>query len=152
MLLLAIAFGNAPLDGQDKEKPAEAAKEETVEAYDSKTNGAIEVKVDNKKPTDSFDVLQDGKRVFKGNPKLLNTTLELPPGAYVVDVNKTQRKVTIVAGKKTILLDRRTFSRGQTFNNGLVRYEGESKTHEYRRRTAPQQGNPSIRGNLHSFR
>jgi len=36
-------------------------------------------------------------------PKLLNTTLELAPGTYVVDVNKTQRKVTVEAGKKTVL-------------------------------------------------
>lgn len=103
VLLLAIATGHAPLAGQDKEKPAEARKEETVEPYDSKTKGAILVKVDQKDPTDWFDVLQDGKRVLKGARKLLNNTLELPPGAYVVDVNKTQRKVTIVAGKRTIL-------------------------------------------------
>ena len=102
-LLLAIASGHAPLAGQDKEKPDEPPKEETTEVYDSKTKGAIQVKVDNMKSTDWFDVLQDGKRVFEGAPKLLNNTLELAPGAYVVDVNKTQRKVTVEAGKKTIL-------------------------------------------------
>ena len=104
VLLLLIASDHAPLAGQEKQKPAEGPKEETVEAYDSKTRGALTVKVDQKDPTDWFDVLQDGKRVFKDKaPKMLNGTLELPPGAYVVDVNKTQRKVTIEAGKKTIL-------------------------------------------------
>jgi hypothetical protein len=102
-LSLLIASGHVPLAGQDKQKPAEAPKEETVEAYDSKTKGAILVKVDQKDPTDWFDVLQNGKRVFEGAPKLLNNSVELAPGTYVVDVNKTQRKVTIEAGKKTIL-------------------------------------------------
>ena len=103
VLLLAITFGYAPLAGQDKEKPAEAPKEETVEAYDSATKGAIQVKVDNKKPSDSFTVLQNGKRAVSDQP-LLNSTVELAPGAYVVIVNRTERKVTIEAGKKTILL------------------------------------------------
>ncbi len=103
MLLLLIASGHAPLTGQDKKDPAKPPKEETVEAYDSKTKGAIQVNVDDKNPTESFDVLQNGKRAFEGPPKLLNNTLELAPGTYVVEVNKTQRKVTIEAGKKTIL-------------------------------------------------
>jgi len=101
-LLLAVASGPDAHSGEDQ-KPAEGPKEETVEAYDSRTKGALSVRVDQKEPKASFDVLQDGKRVFEGAPKLLNATLELPPGAYVVDVNKTQRKVTVVAGKKTIL-------------------------------------------------
>ncbi|QDU24326.1 DUF4397 domain-containing protein [Urbifossiella limnaea] len=104
VLLLVVASVQTPLAGQDKNKPAGGPKEETLEAYDSKTKGAVSVRVDQKDPTGSFDVLQDGKRVFKGEaPKLLNGTLELPPGTYVVDVNKTQRRITIEAGKKTIL-------------------------------------------------
>lgn len=107
-LLLAIASGCA---SQDNTKPAEAQKEqtaeglqeETVEAYDSQTKGALLVKVDRTDPKDSFDVLRDGKRAFEGAPKLLNTMLELPPGTYVADVNRTQRNVTIVAGKTLIL-------------------------------------------------
>src|SRR5439155_15007054 len=87
----------------DKKKPAEAPKEDSVVAYDSKTHGALQVKSVGAKPVDFFDVLQNGKRAFAGNPKLLNSTLELAPGAYVVDVNRTQRKVTIEVGKKTIL-------------------------------------------------
>lgn len=103
LMLLTIAAGHAARAGQDKEKPAEAPKEESVVAYDSKTHGALEVKSVGAKPVDWFDVLQNGKRAFAGNPRLLNNTLELAPGAYVVDVNRTQRKVTIDAGKKTIL-------------------------------------------------
>jgi hypothetical protein len=87
----------------DKEKTAESLKDESVVAYDSKTKGALQVNVDQKDPVDSFDVLQDGKRIGNGNPKILNGTVELAPGVYVVDVNRTQRKVTIEAGKKTIL-------------------------------------------------
>jgi hypothetical protein len=102
-MVLAIAAGHAAPAGQDKEKPAEAPKEESVVAYDSQTHGAVHVQTVDAKPVDWFDVLQNGKRVFEGNPKLLNNTLELAPGTYVVEVNRTQRKVTIEAGKKTIL-------------------------------------------------
>jgi uncharacterized protein (TIGR03067 family) len=93
--------GMAALAVEDKEKRAEAPKEESVVAYDSKTMGAIQVKVDQKDPVDSFDILQNGERI--GKPKILNGTVELAAGDYVVDVNRTQRKVTIEAGKKTIL-------------------------------------------------
>ena len=127
VLLLAITSGHAPLAGQDKGKPAEAPKEETVEAYDSKTKGAIQVKVDNKKSTDWFDVLQDGKSVFKGAPKLLNNTLELSPGAYVVDVNRTQRKVTIVAGKKTILWTGELLVEGKPSTTAWYAMQGKEK-------------------------
>ncbi|MBA4189759.1 MAG: hypothetical protein C0467_17375 [Planctomycetaceae bacterium] len=127
VLLLVIASGLAPLAGQDKEKPAEAPKEETVEAYDSKSNGAIQVKVEKKNSTHSFDVLQDGKRVFKGAPKLLNTTLELSPGDYVVDVNMTQRKITIVAGKKAILLTGELVVEGQPSTIAWYAMEGKVK-------------------------
>jgi hypothetical protein len=71
--------------------------------YESETLGAVEVKSVDASPVDWFDVLQNGKRAFEGNPKLLNTALELSPGTYVVDVNRTQREVTLEAGKKTIL-------------------------------------------------
>lgn len=100
-VLLTIASGPGPRAGDDKKEPAEA-KEETVEPYDSKTKGAIQVNVDDKDSTHSFDVLKDGKSVLV-NRKLLNGTVELTPGAYEVDVNKTQRKVAVEAGKKTIL-------------------------------------------------
>ena len=51
-------------------------------------------------PVDWFDVLQNGKRPYSGSPRLLNSTLELAPGTYMVEVNRTKRKVTIEAGKK----------------------------------------------------
>lgn len=103
LLLLIIGSGCAGLAGQAKEKPTEGLRDVTVEAFDNKSKGAIQVKVDNKDTKDSFDVLQNGKRAFDGNPKLLNETLELAPGTYTVEVNRTQRNVTVEVGKKTIL-------------------------------------------------
>jgi hypothetical protein len=98
---LIVYLGQGALVGQDKEKST--PQEQTVQAYDSATHGALEVSVDDKSPTDSFAVLQKDKDV-KGSPKLLNTTLELAPGDYVVAVNKTYRKIKIEAGKKYVLL------------------------------------------------
>ncbi len=112
-MLLTIAAGRAALAAEPKEKPTEAPKEESVVAYDSKTHGALQVKSVGDKPVDWFDVLQNGKRAIDGNPRLLNSTVELPPGTYVVDVNRTQRKVTIEAGKKTILLTGELVVEGQ---------------------------------------
>lgn len=126
-LLLTIFSSHAPLAAQDKEKPSEAPKEETEEPYDSKTKGAIQVKVDNKDSTDSFDVLQNGKRAFDGNPKILNGTLELAPGAYVVDVNRTQRKVTIAAGKKTILWTGELVVEGKPSTTAWYAMQGKEK-------------------------
>lgn len=100
--LLILASDQIPLAGQGK-KSAEPLKEEVVEAYGSTTKGAIQVNVANENSVDSFDVLRGGKRAFEGAPRLLNNAVELAPGAYVVDVNKTQRKVTVEAGKKTVL-------------------------------------------------
>jgi hypothetical protein len=102
-MLLTITMGHAALAGDDKKKADEAPKEQSVVDYDSKTHGAVQVKSVGDKPGDWFTVLRDGKRAFKGNPPRLNNTLELAPGAYVVEVNRTQRKVDIEAGKKRIL-------------------------------------------------
>jgi hypothetical protein len=102
-VLLTIAVGPAALAAEDKAKPADGPKEVSVVAYSSKTHGAVEVRSVEEKTRDYFDVLKNGKRAFTGNPKLLNNTVELAPGTYLVDVNRTQRKVTIEAGKKTIL-------------------------------------------------
>jgi hypothetical protein len=102
-MLLTISAGPAALAGPGQDKPAAAPQEESVVAYASKTHGALQVKSVGAEPVDWFDVLRDGKRAFDGNPKLLNATLELAPGAYVVDVNRTRRKVTIEAGKKVVL-------------------------------------------------
>ena len=103
LVFLAFAAGDGALAGEDKDKPAEAAKEESVVPYDSKTHGALQVKSVGEKPSDSFTVLQNGKRAVSDQP-LLDSTVELAPGAYVVSVNRTERKVTIEVGKKTILL------------------------------------------------
>lgn len=102
LLLLTLAPASSPAD-EPKKNAADAPKEESVVDYDNKTHGALQVKCIRDEPKEWFDVLQDGKRAFKGNPPLLNKTIELMPGAYMVDVNRTQRKVTVEAGKKTIL-------------------------------------------------
>jgi hypothetical protein len=102
LALLAFAAGAALAQG-DEGKPGEAPKEESVVPHDSQTRGAVQVKSVGDKPADWFDVLKDGKRAFPGGPKLLNSTVELAPGAYVVEVNRTRRKVTVEAGKKTVL-------------------------------------------------
>jgi hypothetical protein len=49
-------------------------------------------------------VLKEGEREFLGPPEILNSTRELQPGRYVIDVNRTRRNVTVEAGKKTVLL------------------------------------------------
>jgi hypothetical protein len=124
-ILLAFAAGNAaPPDG-GKDKPAEEPKEESVVPYDSKTHGALQVNTVSEKTNEWFDVLQNGKRAFSGVPPLLNSKIELVPGAYVVRVNHTERKVTIEAGKKTVLL------------TGEVMVEGEKGSGDF---YAPFQG------------
>lgn len=102
-MLLALATGPAARAGERKGKPAEAPPEESVVPYPSRTHGALQVLSVSAKPADWFDVLQKGKRALAGNPPRLNSTLELAPGAYLVSVNRTQRRVTIQAGKKRIV-------------------------------------------------
>jgi hypothetical protein len=102
--LFAFGAGYTASADDKKEPPAEAVKEESVVAYDSKTLGAVEVKTLTEKTKDWFAVEQNGKRVTSSTtPPRLNTTIELMPGAYVVLVNRTEHKVTIEAGKKTVL-------------------------------------------------
>jgi len=103
LMLLAFAAGHAALGGGDKDKPADAPKEESVVPYDGKTRGALQVNTVSEKTGEWFDVLQNGKRAFAGATPKLNTTIELAPGTYVVSVNRTERKVTIEVGKKTVL-------------------------------------------------
>ena len=78
-------------------------QEQSVVPYPHAELGALQVNSINADPVDWFDVLQNGKRAFAGNPRLLNSSIELPPGIYVVDVNRTQRQVTIERGKKLTL-------------------------------------------------
>jgi hypothetical protein len=87
---------------KDKDKENKDPPEMSVEAYDSKTEGAVQVVSVNPKTGQWFFVLKDNKQL-DGYPRLLNVTAKLAPGSYVVEVNRTQRKVEIAAGKKTIL-------------------------------------------------
>jgi hypothetical protein len=104
VMLWAFAAAHAVPGEDDKAKPKDAPKEETVSPYDSTTDGALEVKAVSANPSDWFMVLQNGKQLAPlGKPKL-DSTVELAPGTYVVRVNRTERKVTIQAGKKTTLL------------------------------------------------
>jgi hypothetical protein len=87
----------------DKEKEKGAPAEESVVAYESKTKGAVQVRSVAPGPVHWFDVFKDDKRAISGNPPLLDSTIELEPGTYELDVNRTRRKVTIEAGKKTVV-------------------------------------------------
>src|SRR5262245_65222846 len=96
--LVAVALVSAALAGA---RGAEPPAEQTVVPYDSKALGAVQVKGDTR---DWFTVYQGNKRVGPSVPPLLNSTVELPPGTYQILVNKTERKVTVEAGKKVVLL------------------------------------------------
>ncbi len=93
----------APAASTATEAAPKEVVEQSVVRHDRADVGALEVKALDPKSGDWFDVLRDGKRAFSGNPRLLNSTIELPPGDYVVDVNKTQRPITLEAGKKIVL-------------------------------------------------
>jgi hypothetical protein len=110
LVLLALAAGRAALAQGDKDKVAEPPKEESVAPYDSKTVGALQVK----SVSDTGDwcnVYRGDKRV--AGDRLLGATIELAPGAYRVIVNKTERKVTIEAGRKTTLWTGELFVEGK---------------------------------------
>jgi hypothetical protein len=96
LMLLLVLAGAGAVAAIEKDPP----REETVEAYDSKTRGAIQVKGET---TDWFDVLKDEKALATV-PKLLNGSWEVEPGEYEVRVNKVSRKVKVEAGKKVVLL------------------------------------------------
>lgn len=102
LLLFSLLVSAAAIVAQDKKKDEEP-KEQIVVEYASKTHGAVEVKGVSEKPVDYFDVLKGGKRAFAGNPKLLGNSIDLAPGEYVVEVNRTKRTVTVEAGKKIVL-------------------------------------------------
>ena len=101
VLVFVLAAGWAV--SADKEKEKDPPAEASVVAYESKTKGAVQVRSVDPEPVHWFDVFKDGKRALSGNPPLLDSTVELDPGTYEVDVNRTRRKVTIEAGKKTVL-------------------------------------------------
>src|SRR5438309_1393667 len=68
LMLLVFTASHVALADGDKGKPAEAPKEESVVPHDSKTHGALQVKSVVEKTSDWFDVRQNGKRAFDGNP------------------------------------------------------------------------------------
>jgi len=99
MLVFAVSLSGLAAD----EKKSDAPKEESVVAFDSKTRGALEVRTVSENSNHWFRVEQNGKQAYPAAPPLLNSTIELAPGAYSVFVNRTERKVTLEAGKKTVL-------------------------------------------------
>ena len=97
-LLIAAQWAGPPVAaGQETEKPPQ---EVTTEPFDSRTTGAVQVKGETR---DWFEVQQDGKRAFRGAPPLLNNIVEVSPGEYEIEVNKTTRKVKVVAGQKVVV-------------------------------------------------
>lgn len=96
--LAAVACGGGGGDVADG-----ALDEMTVEAYPSDTRGALQVTSAIPDPADWFEVLLNGEQAYSAAPPLLGNTLELEPGIYDVDVNRTQRRVTIEVGRLTIL-------------------------------------------------
>jgi hypothetical protein len=103
VLALTAQPGAAADDKKDKDKPAEPPKELSFAPHDSKTRGAVEVRTLTEKTGQWFRVAKGGKDATPGVPPLLNTALELDPGEYAVIVNRTERKVTVEAGKKAVL-------------------------------------------------
>jgi hypothetical protein len=87
----------------EAEPAAQAERRDSTAAYEHQTHGALQVMSVGASSPHWFQVFKDGKLAYEGNPKLLNSSVELAPGEYMVDVNRTQRPVTIEAGKKTII-------------------------------------------------
>jgi hypothetical protein len=123
-----------------------SADEMSVEAYASETNGAVQVTSADPTTGDWFEVLENGEQVVPGNPPLLGSTLEVPPGTYQVVVNRTERTVTVGAGRLTILRtgdllvegepdgamwypeqggDRKVVSNPPTLNAGIALFSGD---------------------------
>jgi len=107
---------------------SEAVEAEGMVAYESETNGAVLVNSVSANPVDYFDVLKDGERAFAGNPRLLGAAVEVPPGTYVVDVNRTRRSVTVEAGHKTILWTGDLVVRGEPETAYWYPVQGEERT------------------------
>src|SRR5688500_8908656 len=95
--VFAVVLAGAAVAGAVPED--KTPREEAVEAYDSPTRGAIQVKGDT---TDWFEVYRAGKAVAYPYP-LLGKTVEVEAGEYEVQVNRTVRKVKVEAGKKVVL-------------------------------------------------
>ena len=109
-------------------EPSEPVAAEDVVAYDGATHGAVEVNGVSATPVDWFEVLQNGERAVAGNPPLLNNAVELAPGTYVVDVNRTRRTVTVEAGRKTILWTGDLVVRGEPETAFWYPQQGDERT------------------------
>jgi hypothetical protein len=95
---------SVPAEAPAEDSPPAAARgQDSAVDYDSTTHGALQVMSVRDDPSDWFVVLRDGEPALPGNPPLLNNTVELAPGTYVVDVNRTRREVSIEAGRKTVI-------------------------------------------------
>jgi hypothetical protein len=114
----------APAAAPEASEPVEA---ERVVAYDSETHGAVQVNGVSANPVDYFDVLRDGERAFAGNPRLLNNAVEVPPGTYAVDVNRSQRTVTVAAGGKVVLWTGDLVVRGEPSSAYWYPMQGEER-------------------------
>jgi hypothetical protein len=138
----ASGEGSAPAATLAESAPAEVPGQDREVPYESTTHGALQVMSVRDDPTDWFDVFQGGERAFDGNPRLLGSTLELLPGTYDVDVNRTRRQVTIAAGRRTIVW------------TGELRVEGEpSGAYWYPMQGSEQMlsSNPSTLGSSRDF-
>ena len=103
-VMLGLCNAGSDVRGDDKKEAKDAPKEETVSDYKSTTHGALQVKAVSDQTGNWFNVYKNDKQLTPPGDKLLNNTVELPPGDYMVRVNKSQRKVTIQAGKQLTLL------------------------------------------------
>jgi len=112
--VLATAGPPAGTAGDGKDKPAEPPRELSFVAHDSTTRGALQVRAVSEKTSEWFRVMKGGKDALPGAPPLLNKTVELDPGEYVVRVNKTERTVTVEAGKKAVLWTGELVVEGET--------------------------------------
>lgn len=126
----ATAAAEAPGVAEPSGVPdaSEAVEAEGMVAYENDTNGAVQVNSVSANPVDYFDVLKDGERAFAGNPRLLGGAVEVPPGTYVVDVNRTQRSVTVEAGRKTILWTGDLVVRGEPESAYWYPMQGQERT------------------------
>ena len=78
--VIALVLAGSGLAGAAPDEKKDPPREETVEAYDSQTRGAIQVKGDT---TDWFEVYKADKAVTFPHP-LLGKTVEVEPGEYEV--------------------------------------------------------------------
>jgi hypothetical protein len=114
-LIVVALSAPAGLIADDKKDKDKGPAEMSVEAYDSKTKGAIQV---NGEKSDWFDVRKGEKSLAFPYP-LLGKVAEVEPGEYEVWVNKVVRKVKVEAGKKTVL------------ETGSIHVEGKSGLYWY---------------------